>query len=83
VDSPLDVKRNDYLALDFALHMSRLLSVSVSLDFRVRLMLSSTNTCLIISRVLVSLSPRFAENLTLFLCQIRREIASGQIHDSK
>jgi hypothetical protein len=27
--------------------------------------------------------PKFAQNLMLLLCRIHREIASGQIHDSK
>jgi hypothetical protein len=31
----------------------------------------------------VSLFPRFAQNLMLFLCRAHREIASGQIHDFK
>jgi hypothetical protein len=33
VNNPLDVKENDEHAPDFALHLSRLVSVSVSLDF--------------------------------------------------
>jgi hypothetical protein len=44
----------------------------------VQLMLSSLNSYLIIARVSIALFPRFAQNLTLFLCLIYREIASGQ-----
>jgi hypothetical protein len=33
VDNPLDVKENDEHGLDFALHLSRLFSVSVRLGF--------------------------------------------------
>jgi hypothetical protein len=58
-------------------------SVSMSLDFRVRLLLSSSNACLIISKISVPLFLTFAQNLTLFLCLIHREISSGQIHGSK
>jgi hypothetical protein len=35
VNNPLDVKENDEHAFDFALHLSRRFSVSVSLDFSV------------------------------------------------
>jgi hypothetical protein len=47
------------------------------------LMLSSPNTCLIISRASISLFPRFAQNFMLFLCQIHPEITTGQKHNSK
>jgi hypothetical protein len=46
-------------------------------------MFSSSNACLIIANVSVALFPRFAQNLVLFLCRTHREIASGQINDSK
>jgi hypothetical protein len=52
-------------------------------SFHVRLMLSSLNACLIISRISNTLFLWFAQNLRLFLCQINREIAFGHIHDSK
>jgi hypothetical protein len=51
--------------------------------FRVGLLLSSLNAYLIISRVYVALFQSFAKHLMLFLCWIHREIASGQIPDSK
>jgi hypothetical protein len=43
--------------------------------FRVRLMLTSLNTYLMIARVSIALLPRFAQTLMLFLCHIHREIA--------
>jgi hypothetical protein len=46
-------------------------------------MFCSPNAYLIIAKVSVAPFPRFAQNLMLFLCRIHREIASGQIHDSK
>jgi hypothetical protein len=73
-----DMKENDEHVLDFGLHLSRLFRFR-----RVRLMLSYLNACLITVRVSVALFPRSAQNLMLFLCQIHRVIASGQIHDSK
>jgi hypothetical protein len=39
---------------------------------RVRLVDSSPNACLIIVRVSEALLPKFAQNLALFLCRIRR-----------
>jgi hypothetical protein len=47
----------------------------------VRLMLPSPNACLIIAKVSVALFSNFVQNLMLFLCRIRQEIASGRIHD--
>jgi hypothetical protein len=82
VNNPLDIKGNDEDALDFVPDVYRF-------RFRrfwtllVQLMLSSPNACLIIASVSVALSPRFAQNLTLFLCWIHREITLGQKHDSK
>jgi hypothetical protein len=55
-NNPLDVKENDEQALDFALHLCRLIGSA---------------------RVSVALFSRFAQNLTLFLCRILHEIASG------
>jgi hypothetical protein len=49
--NPLDVKENDELALDFALHLSQVFQSSLDRtyhsDTRVQLMLSSLNACLI------------------------------------
>jgi hypothetical protein len=50
--------------------------------FRAQFTFSSPNACLIIARVSVELFSRITQNLTLFICRIHREIASGQIHDS-
>jgi hypothetical protein len=55
VNNPLDIKENDKHTLDFALHLSRLFSVSVSFSLCARLILSSPNSCLIIGRVSVAL----------------------------
>jgi hypothetical protein len=57
----LDVKENYDHPLDFALHLSRLFQSRWVWIFRVRLMLSSSNACLIIARVSVSLVPRFSQ----------------------
>jgi hypothetical protein len=76
------VKENDVHALDFALHLSRLFRPQWVWTFRVRLF-SSLNTCLINVKVLFALFPKFSQNLKTFLCRIHREIASGQLHDSK
>jgi hypothetical protein len=43
-------------------------------------MLSSPNACLIIVRVSVSLFPRFAKNVMMFLCRSRCKIALGLVH---
>jgi hypothetical protein len=51
--------------------------------FPVRLMVSFLNVHLLFTRVSVSLFPRFAQYLMLFLCRIHREIASVQMHDCK
>jgi hypothetical protein len=50
---------------------------------RIRLMLSPPDACLITARVSIALFPSFTQNSIPFLCRIHREIASGQIHDSK
>jgi hypothetical protein len=55
----------------------------LGLTFRVQLMISSPNACLIIARVSVALLPKFAHNFMLFLCRLHREIVSGLIHGSK
>jgi hypothetical protein len=78
-----DVKENDEHALGFALYHSCLLWFWWVWTFCVQLMLSFPKTCLIIARVSVTLFPRFAQNLMLFLCWVHCEIASGQMHDSK
>jgi hypothetical protein len=67
VNIPIDVKENDEHALDYALHMFRLFRSRRILTFRIRLMLSSLNDCLIIARVSVAPFPRFAQNLMPFL----------------
>jgi hypothetical protein len=55
---------NDEIALDFALHLSRLFGSRCNWtchsDTRVRLILSSLNACLNIVRVSVALLPRFS-----------------------
>jgi hypothetical protein len=74
--NPSDVKENDEHVLDLRF-------ASLSFFGLGELVLYSPNSCLIIARVFASLSPKFAQNLMLLLCRIHREIASGQIHDSK
>jgi hypothetical protein len=44
--------------------------------FRVLLILAFLKFCLIITSVSIALLPKFAQNFTLFLCHINREIAS-------
>jgi hypothetical protein len=44
-------------------------------------MFSSLERSSNIASASVALFPRFSQNLMLFLCQINREIASGQMHD--
>jgi hypothetical protein len=83
VNNPLDIKANDEYALDFALQLSRLFRPLWVFTFRVRLMCFSPNACLIIASISVALFPGLAQNLMLFLCQVHREIASSQMHDSK
>jgi hypothetical protein len=83
INNPLYVKENDEHAPDFPLQLSRFFHSRWVWTFCVRLMLSSQNACLIIARVSAAFLPRFAQNFMLFLCRIHREIASGQIHDSK
>jgi hypothetical protein len=62
VHNPLDAVENDEHALDFALHLSHLFRSQWVWTFRVRLMLSSSNACLIMARVSASLFLRFAQN---------------------
>jgi hypothetical protein len=83
VINSLDVKENNEHALDYALHLPRLYRSRRVWTFRIRLMFSSPNACLITARASVAPFPRFTQNLMLFLCRIRRKIASGQIHDYK
>jgi hypothetical protein len=71
---------NDEYALECALRLSRSQLVWA---FHVRLILSSPKACLIIVRVSVALFPRFAQHLMLFLCRSHREIATGQMYNSK
>jgi hypothetical protein len=68
---------------DFALHFSRSFRSRWVSTFRVRLMHSYPNPCLINARVSVPLFPRFEQNLMHTCCQIHREIAAGQMNDSK
>jgi hypothetical protein len=88
LNNPLHVNENDEYALNFALHLSRIflrsaLNQICLSNTRVWLMLSSSNDCLIITRVSIVLFPRFAQNLKHTRCRIHREIASGLIHYSK
>jgi hypothetical protein len=69
---PLISKKSDEHALDFAFHLSRLFRSRWFWTFRVQLMLSSPNACLIISRISVALSPRFAQRLMHTRCRTRR-----------
>jgi hypothetical protein len=66
-------------ALDFALHRSRCLDIPCTAHA------VFPERCLIIARVSVSLSPRFAHKLMLFLRRIYEynEMAPGEIYDSK
>jgi hypothetical protein len=85
VSNLLHMKENDEHALDFSLHLSCLFRFWFRFrvwTFRVRLMPSSPNACLIIAKISVPCLPRFAQSLVLFLCRILREILSGQIHNS-
>jgi hypothetical protein len=82
INTPTDVKENDEHSLHFTLHLSRLFCSRWVWTFRIRLVLSSPNASLITVRVSVAFFPWFAQNLMLFPCRIKREIASGQIHDS-
>jgi hypothetical protein len=71
VDNPLKAKENDEHALDFALRLSSFIfSFSLSLDFPLRLILSSPIACIIIARV-SALFLRFVQNLMLLLCRIQ------------
>jgi hypothetical protein len=63
--SSLNIKENDQHALDFVPHLS---------NTHVLLMLSSLNTCLIISRVSVSIFLTFAQNLIHIRCSFVRSI---------
>jgi hypothetical protein len=78
VNNPPDVKENDEYALDFALRLSRLFSVSVTSGFR------RTAHALFPERLSkhcrglrLTFFPKFAQNSMLFLCRTRREIASS------
>jgi hypothetical protein len=81
-DDPLGDKENDENTLDFAFHLSRLFSASVSLDclcmahafFPERL----SNHCQGLRRTFSEICTKF----DAVLCRIHREIALGQIYDS-
>jgi hypothetical protein len=75
--SEQSVKENDEHALDFALHLPRHFRSRWVCTFRVRLLLSSPNACLIIARVSVALFPRFAQNLTYTRRSCVRSIAKS------
>jgi hypothetical protein len=87
VNNLLDVKENWGRAFDFALHMSLPFSLSAISGFSIQISVSShvsaPNACLIITRAFVALFPRFSQNLMHTGCRIHREIASGQVYDSK
>jgi hypothetical protein len=83
VKNPLDVKENDEHALAFAPHLSRLFQSWLVWTFRAWLTLSSLNACKIIARVCVTIFPRFAQNLMLFVCRTHRKIAIRPDKDSK
>jgi hypothetical protein len=78
VNNP-DVKENDEHALDFALHLSRLFGLGEFPRTAPAFFSGLSNHCQGLRRTF----PRFAKSLTLFLCQFHREIALGQMHDSK
>jgi hypothetical protein len=79
VKSPLNVKENYAYALDFALHMSYLSGLGEFGFFisntHTWLMLSSLNTCLIITRDSSSFFPRSAQNFMHTHCWIHIKIA--------
>jgi hypothetical protein len=68
-------KKNYEYALGFALHLSRLFSVSVNLDSPCTVQgFSFPNACLIIAMISVELLLRFAQNL-MHIRRVHREIA--------
>jgi hypothetical protein len=83
MNNPLTVKENDDHALYFDLNLSRPFPISVSLNFPYTAHAvfpeRSSNHCQSLHRTF----PRFVKKLMLFVCRINREIASGQIRDSK
>jgi hypothetical protein len=87
VKNSRDGKGNYEHTLDFALRLSCLFQSAPNRvchsNTHVRLILSSLNACLIITRVTVALFPRFAQHLMLTFCQIHHKIASGQRNYSK
>jgi hypothetical protein len=56
VNNSLGAKETNEYALDFVLHLSRLFWSRCVWTFRVRLVLSSANACIITARVSVALS---------------------------
>jgi hypothetical protein len=62
----MDIKENDEHSLGFDLHLSLLFRSRWVWIFRVWLVLSSPNACLIIGKVSVAIFPRFSQNLMLF-----------------
>jgi hypothetical protein len=83
VNNPFGVKENNEHVLECAFHLSRLFLVWVSLNLPCTAHAFFPERLLIIVRVSAARFPRFAQNLTLFLCRVHSEIASGEIHDSK
>jgi hypothetical protein len=78
LNNAFDVKGNDKDALDRAIRLFRISQSRRVWTFRVLLMLSLPNACLIIDSVSVALFPRFVQNMMLFPCRIHCDIASGQ-----
>jgi hypothetical protein len=68
---------------DFDLHLSLLFRSWWVWTFCVWLTLSCPNACLITDKVSITLFPRFAQNLMLFLYRTQHKIASGQTINSK
>jgi hypothetical protein len=87
VNNLFAVEENLEHALEFVLHLSLLFQSALSRAWhsvtRVRIMISSSNDCLIIAGVSVAFVPRFVQNVMHTRCRIHREMSSGQIHNSK
>jgi hypothetical protein len=86
VNNPLDVKENYKHALDFALHLfAFLVCPKPSMPFQHQCMAHASfpEHLLIIARASITPFPRNAQNLMHTHCWFYREIASGQIQDSK
>jgi hypothetical protein len=84
VNTPLDVEGNDEHAPYFFFStISPPFSVSMRLDFQCTAHALFPKRLSNIAKVSVTLFPRFVHNLMLCFGRIHREIARGQIHDSK